>query len=107
LSLRHRQDRTNLLASGTTGTLLNREEVERARAHAPKVPGALTFADLRAQAEAAETRGDRSTAAKLWGWLGEIPGDGAAAGERLKALNGSGETSPCSVPQSGFRPMPN
>jgi hypothetical protein len=34
LGLPHRQDRTNLMASGTTGTLLNREEVERARTKA-------------------------------------------------------------------------
>jgi hypothetical protein len=31
LSLAHRQDRTNLLASGTTGTVLNEMEIERAR----------------------------------------------------------------------------
>jgi hypothetical protein len=34
LGLPHRQDRTNLMASGTTGTLLNRDEVERARSKA-------------------------------------------------------------------------
>jgi hypothetical protein len=87
LGLRHRQDRTNLLASGTTGTLLNRNEVDRARAHAPKVPGVQSYAELRGQAEAAESRGERDAAAKLWGWLSEIPGDGAdVARERIETL---------------------
>jgi hypothetical protein len=95
LGLRHRQDRTNLLASGTTGTLLNREEVERARAHALKVPGVQSFAELRAQAEAAESCGDRDAAARLWQWLSEIPGDGAdVARERLKTFAETKNESP-------------
>jgi len=36
LSLPHRQDRTNLMASGTTGTLLNDSEIERTRTAARK-----------------------------------------------------------------------
>ena len=46
--LPHRQDRTNLMASGTTGTLLNSDEIERARAAAKKLtwieraPAAIT-----------------------------------------------------------------
>jgi hypothetical protein len=35
--LEHRQDRTNLMASGTTGTLLNAVEIERARVAAKKL----------------------------------------------------------------------
>ena len=35
--LEHRQDRTNLMASGTTGTLLNAVEIERARLAAKKL----------------------------------------------------------------------
>ena len=37
LSLPHRQDTTNLMASGTTGTLLNDAEIQQARAAAKKV----------------------------------------------------------------------
>ncbi len=40
LGLSHRQDRTNLLASGTTGTLLNELEVETAKGKARKLDGA-------------------------------------------------------------------
>jgi len=95
LGLRHRQDRTNLLASGTTGTLLNREEVERARSHAIKVPGVQTFADVLAQAEAAESRGDRAPAALFRGWLADIPGERAETTKETtpKALDEQGESS--------------
>lgn len=37
LGLPHRQDLTNLMASGTTGTALSREEIQRARANATKL----------------------------------------------------------------------
>lgn len=37
LGLPHRQDVTNLMASGTTGTALNEEEIQRARANAAKL----------------------------------------------------------------------
>jgi hypothetical protein len=75
--------------------LLNREEVERARAIAPKVPGVQSFAELRAKAEAAESCGDRDAAARLWKWLSEIPGDGAdAARERLKTFAETKNESP-------------
>ena len=45
LGLPHRQDRTNLMASGTTGTLLNEAEVKVAREKALKVKGAVRYAD--------------------------------------------------------------
>lgn len=37
LGLSHRQDGTNLMASGTTGTNLNGEEIQRAREHASRL----------------------------------------------------------------------
>jgi len=37
LGLSHRQDRTNLMASGTTGTALSEEEIQRARAAAGRI----------------------------------------------------------------------
>ena len=46
LGLAHRQDRTNLLASGTTGTSLNLAEIDRARDFAKKRAGCLPFAEL-------------------------------------------------------------
>jgi hypothetical protein len=75
LGLPHRQNETNLMASGTTGTLLNEKEVAAAREGAAKVKGAMTFAQCRergmgtwvAEIEAAATpagcerSGDRSS----------------------------------------------
>ena len=45
LGLPHRQDRTNLMASGTTGTLLSEAEVKVARGKASKIKGALSYPD--------------------------------------------------------------
>jgi hypothetical protein len=47
LGLPHRQDRTNLMASGTTGTLLNEAEVKVAREKAAKIKGAMTYSECR------------------------------------------------------------
>lgn len=74
LGLPHRQDKTNLLASGTTGALLNAHEVDVARASARKRPGVKTVADLKTSAVEAERSGEVERARKFWGWLAEIPG---------------------------------
>lgn len=87
LNLPHRQDRTNLLASGTTGTTLNPDEARIAREAARKTPGVRDPAAIRSAAESAETSGDRAAARRLWSTLAELPGDGAAeAGSRRDAL---------------------
>jgi hypothetical protein len=72
LSLPHRQDRTNLMASGTTGTLLNAEEVAAARAKAEKTDGATSPAKCREAADAASKKGDEPLARRLSGWVEEI-----------------------------------
>ncbi|MDR3636489.1 MAG: Matrixin [Isosphaeraceae bacterium] len=77
LGLSHRQDRTNLLASGTTGTLLNTEEVKTARSHAARLDGSRTVAALRAAAEEAESKQDDGQALLSWRWLAEVPGQGS------------------------------
>lgn len=74
LSLPHRQDRTNLLASGTTGTKLNKAEVEQTRNAAKALKATRTVADLEKDAAEAEKSGDSARAARLRGWLSEIPG---------------------------------
>ena len=51
LGLPHRQDRTNLMASGTTGTLLNEDEVKTARETARKVKGAVAYDEAVKRAE--------------------------------------------------------
>jgi hypothetical protein len=65
LGLPHRQDRTNLMASGTTGTSFNDAEVRIARGKAEKQPGKMTLAEAETAASAAETSGDTKQAAAL------------------------------------------
>lgn len=92
LGLTHRQDRTNLLASGTTGTRLNTAEVETARLRARKTKGVLDVSALKDAAGAAEAAGDAASATRLWTWVGEIPGGERESGEALDRLKaGSGK----------------
>lgn len=72
LGLPHRQDRTNLLASGTTGTKLNTKEVETARARALKLKGSATVADVAQAADVAEPT-DPVKAKRLRAWLDQVP----------------------------------
>lgn len=65
LGLPHRQDRTNLMASGTTGTTFNDAEVRIARGKAEKQPGKMTLAEAETAAQAAEKSGDPKHAAAL------------------------------------------
>ena len=69
LGLPHRQDKTNLLASGTTGTILNEREVKTARAEARMIPGVRTYAEL--SNEVKETAG-RPEGSNLRCWFNEI-----------------------------------
>lgn len=71
LGLPHRQARTNLLASGTTGTSLNASEVETARETARKTPGVLTQPDLKRKI-ATEPDADPKRLEILKRWLAEI-----------------------------------
>jgi hypothetical protein len=87
LGLPHRQDRTNLLASGTTGTKLNSKEVETARAKALKQRGAARAADLARDAETAPP--ERAKLLKTW--LEQVP------------RNGNGEDAPVDRPESSAR----
>ena len=84
LGLPHRQDETNLPASGKTGTLLNAREVARARAKAKERKGCCSVAEVRERAEKALKDGDKAQAARLWTWLAEIPGDGAAEAKKQR-----------------------
>jgi hypothetical protein len=87
LGLPHRQDRTNLLASGNNGTTLNEAEVARARDKARSTPGALPVPDLRKKLDEALAKGENAEARRLLSWLAEIPGEGGAeARKRLAAL---------------------
>jgi hypothetical protein len=46
LTLPHRQDNTNLMASGTTGTTFNEAEIAQARTAAKKLSFAISYTDL-------------------------------------------------------------
>jgi hypothetical protein len=89
LGLPHRQDRTNLLASGNNGTTLNEAEVARARDRARSTPGSLPVLDLRKKAEDALAKGETAEGRKLIAWLAEVPGEGAA--EARRRLDGLAE----------------
>jgi hypothetical protein len=69
LSLPHRQDRTNLMASGTTGTSLNDAEIERARDAARKLSWIESAAALLKRAD--ELHGDEARA--LYRTLATLP----------------------------------
>ena len=72
LGLPHRQDRTNLLASGTTGTLFNQAEVDRARRRAAIFPGTATVPDLRKRLDAAQAAGTTAEVDRLAAILAAI-----------------------------------
>jgi hypothetical protein len=65
LGLPHRQDVTNLMASGTTGTTLNHAEVEIVRNNARKIAGVLTVAEYESKALQAEANNHPEQAAML------------------------------------------
>ena len=73
LSLPHRQNRTNLLASGTSGTLLNQAEVDRVRDFAPKISGTATVPELERRLKEAQDRQEASEINRLETILKAIP----------------------------------
>ena len=95
LGLPHRQDRTNLLASGNNGTTLNEAEVARSRKRAGSIPGSLNVPELRKKADEALARGETDEARRLLAWLAEVPGEGAdEARKKLEALPAESEKKP-------------
>jgi len=72
LGLPHRQARTNLLASGTTGTILNQAEVDRVRRRAGGMIGTTTVPDLSRRLDEAKARDDPSATARLRAILAAI-----------------------------------
>lgn len=71
--LPHRQNRTNLMASGTTGTWLNAEEIKRARANAQQVPWIETASAMLKRADEWAREGKFTEAKKLYQHVGGIP----------------------------------
>ena len=73
LGLPHRQDTTNLLASGTTGTWLNEAEIKEARATAQKLHWVEPASDLMKQADVLFHANKPGEAARLYSRLATIP----------------------------------
>jgi hypothetical protein len=73
LSLSHRQDTTNLMASGTTGRWLNHEEVQQARAVALKSDWFSPAPELMAKAKTLLRDNSRKEAIALYSILATIP----------------------------------
>ncbi len=72
-SLSHRQDNTNLMASGTTGTRLNEAEISQARQAARKFNWVQTAPDLMEKADALFREGKLTNAAILYSRVAMIP----------------------------------
>jgi len=92
LGLESRQaDEVGLLSPGTNGVALGEDEVARARSFARAIPGTLDIPAANKAAEVAVARGDHAAARRIYTWLSEIPGPGAAAArKKLAALPSSG-----------------
>jgi hypothetical protein len=90
LGLAGRADQIGLLSSGTNGVALNESEVGRVRQVARTIPGAFEVDAAAKAAEAASKQGDLARSRRLWTWLSEVPGTGAAeARKKLLALPAS------------------
>ncbi|MCS6860675.1 MAG: matrixin family metalloprotease [Abditibacteriales bacterium] len=93
LGLSHRQDRVNLMASGTTGFSLNDMEIERARAKAKSLKWIRSVADVAQMANENFLMKNVREAKKLYEWLVAIPGESAVkelAKRRLEMLRKQG-----------------
>lgn len=73
LTLAHRQNVTNLLASGMSGAWLNNAEIQQARDAAKQKPWIESAADVRSRAEAAERVNNLQVAKQLRQQLAHIP----------------------------------
>ncbi|MGV3722428.1 MAG: Matrixin [Actinomycetota bacterium] len=92
LTLEHRQDRTNLMASGTTGTSLNDAEIAAARRSAEGLAWRLTPADALSRAGTLREEKATGAARSLYAALAGLPGGEVArtARESLAALSETG-----------------
>jgi hypothetical protein len=97
--LRHRQDRTNLMASGTSGVTLNREEIVRARAHALLAVGARTPAELASTADQISRDGDRAAARRLYDLLATLPGESPVKRRAARLLRSNGQAGDRATPR--------
>ncbi len=74
-TLQHRQDVTNLMASGTTGTWLNDAEIKQAREAAKKKEWIQPAPDVLKRADELDKAGKGDEAKKLFGIVAAVPID--------------------------------
>ena len=86
LTLPHRQDVTNLMASGTTGYSLNAAEVGQARKGTEAVGGTLTTAQAATEAAAAFEAKEWPRARALYSALKDTPGVSPLRGQAAARL---------------------
>ena len=72
-TLRHRQDITNLMASGTSGWTLNAKEIHQARTAAGKLKWIRAAPAILKEADALHEKGDKKAAAALYKLIAGIP----------------------------------
>lgn len=72
-TLPHRQDSTNLMASGTTGIWLNTEEIAQARKAAKSLPWVMTAPDVMKAADEEFRAKNPEEAARLYSRLATLP----------------------------------
>ena len=89
LSLPHRQDTVNLMASGTTGTGLNDSEIGKAREAAQAFSWCLKPAEALALADRLTLDKQASQAAAIYRVLGALPEGDLARMAREKLAGGS------------------
>lgn len=82
LTLEHRQDRVNLMASGTTGTSLNEVEIKAARKCAEERPWHLTPSRALTRADEMIRDQKKDAARSLYTCLANLPGGAVAQAAR-------------------------
>lgn len=85
LGLPHRQDRTNLMASGTTGTTLNEAEIERARSVARDRDGTQSRSELEELRQAPDAEASAERRARIRRWLDELDAVAQVGGGRQRS----------------------
>ncbi len=84
LTLPHRQDTFNLMASGTTGTILNEPEIRQAREAAARRPWILTAPRVWEKATAMEKTGQPEEAGLWFQRLASLPLDASPEVQRAR-----------------------
>jgi hypothetical protein len=92
LGLQHRQNTTNLMASGTTGIELNEEEIQQVRAIATKLQWALPAVSLAKKADLLLHESSRKEALQLYSIIADLPLHDPRVEAAIKQLSSGAES---------------